>query len=114
VCYLKRLEALEKEEQEESGKGKEAAEDSPIVRHVKERLADTHDALSEISLENERYAPTLTWIQPGSHANTTIAIPMLSKMAEHHSSTSLSCTLRSLRSSPKLTSSFPWLWNLLL
>ncbi|CAF3606360.1 hypothetical protein SNK03_003386 [Fusarium graminearum] len=56
VCYLKRLEALEKEEQEESGKGKEAAEgDSPVMRHVKERLADTHDALSEISLENERY-----------------------------------------------------------
>ncbi|CAG7560462.1 unnamed protein product [Fusarium equiseti] len=56
VCYMKRLETLEKEEQEESGKGKEAAEgDSPTVRHVKERLADTHDALSEISLENERY-----------------------------------------------------------
>ncbi|KAF4995037.1 hypothetical protein FGRMN_5425 [Fusarium graminum] len=56
VCYTKRLEALEKEETDMSGKGKEAAEDdSPIVRHVKERLADTHDALSEISLENERY-----------------------------------------------------------
>jgi HAT1-interacting factor 1 len=25
------------------------------MRHVKERLADTHDALSEISLENERF-----------------------------------------------------------
>jgi hypothetical protein len=57
VCYLKRLEALEKEELDESGKGKEIAEgDSPVMRHVKERLADTHDALSEISLENERYA----------------------------------------------------------
>ncbi|KAF5023846.1 hypothetical protein F66182_4104 [Fusarium sp. NRRL 66182] len=55
VCYLKKLEAIENEESE-SGKGKEAAEgDSPTVRHVKERLADTHDALSEISLENERY-----------------------------------------------------------
>ncbi|KAM0200181.1 hypothetical protein ACHAPI_002605 [Fusarium lateritium] len=55
VCYMKRLEALENEQSEESGKGKEAAEDSPTIRHVKERLADTHDALSEISLENERY-----------------------------------------------------------
>ncbi|KAF4985020.1 hypothetical protein FDECE_16888 [Fusarium decemcellulare] len=55
VCYLKRLEALDNEV-EESGKGKEVAEgDSPTVRHVKERLADTHDALAEISLENERY-----------------------------------------------------------
>ncbi|KAM0424636.1 hypothetical protein ACHAPT_010162 [Fusarium lateritium] len=56
VCYLKRLEHLDTEEAEESGKGKEVAEDdSPTVRHVKERLADTHDALSEISLENGRY-----------------------------------------------------------
>ncbi|KUI72831.1 NASP-related protein sim3 [Cytospora mali] len=47
------------------GKGKEKAEDgdddgsSPSdagVRHIKERLADTHDLLAEISLENERYA----------------------------------------------------------
>ncbi|KAM0557056.1 hypothetical protein ACHAPJ_005319 [Fusarium lateritium] len=55
VCYVKRLEELDQEESE-TGKGKEAAEgDSPTVRHVKERLADTHDALAEISLENERY-----------------------------------------------------------
>lgn len=55
VCYLKLLEQVEAEEQ--SGKGKEAADDSnnsPTKRHVLERLADTHDALSEISLENER------------------------------------------------------------
>lgn len=56
MCYLKRLEQLNEEEQEEGGKGKEKAEgDSPTVRHVKERLADTHDCLSEISLENEQY-----------------------------------------------------------
>ncbi|CAM1501020.1 Fc.00g101820.m01.CDS01 [Cosmosporella sp. VM-42] len=56
VCYQKRLEQLDKEEQEEGGKGKEVSEgDSPTVKHVKERLADTHDCLAEISLENERY-----------------------------------------------------------
>ncbi|KAG5745630.1 hypothetical protein H9Q69_007326 [Fusarium xylarioides] len=56
VCFMKKLELLEQEESETSGKGKETAEgDSPTVRHVKERLADTHDALAEISLENERY-----------------------------------------------------------
>ncbi|KAL6866257.1 hypothetical protein ACO1O0_002364 [Amphichorda felina] len=54
VCYEKLLEQLNQQDQNE--KGKEVAEsDSPTVRHVKERLADTHDALSEISLENERY-----------------------------------------------------------
>ena len=34
-------------------KGKEVG-DSPVTSHVKERLADTHDLLAEISLENER------------------------------------------------------------
>lgn len=37
-------------------KGKDVADpDSPTVRHVKERLADTHDLLAEISLENEKF-----------------------------------------------------------
>ncbi|KAK1253829.1 hypothetical protein MKX07_001906 [Trichoderma sp. CBMAI-0711] len=59
VCYLKQLEKLQEEEAQsdgDKGKGKEAAkEDSPAVRHIKERLAETHDCLAEISLENERY-----------------------------------------------------------
>ncbi|KAK7398450.1 hypothetical protein QQX98_012174 [Neonectria punicea] len=54
VCYLKMLEKLDQEEQ--TDKGKEVSEgDSPTAKHIKERLADTHDALAEISLENERY-----------------------------------------------------------
>lgn len=39
--------------QEDEGKGKEAG-DSPMTTHIRERLADTHDLLAEISLENER------------------------------------------------------------
>lgn len=47
------------------GKGKEKAENGGDednehgdvgLRHINERLADTHDILAEISLENERYA----------------------------------------------------------
>ncbi|KAF4504020.1 hypothetical protein G6O67_008642 [Ophiocordyceps sinensis] len=54
VCYLKKLEKLSLETQ--SAKGKELEQqDSPMVRHVKERMADTHDCLAEISLENEQY-----------------------------------------------------------
>ncbi|KID66948.1 NASP-related protein sim3 [Metarhizium brunneum] len=53
VCYEKQLEQLSKDD--EADKGKETAEDPPSVRHIKERLADTHDCLAEISLENERY-----------------------------------------------------------
>ncbi|KAF7556097.1 hypothetical protein G7046_g6387 [Stylonectria norvegica] len=54
VCYLKKLMDLDTDEQKEEGK-EVTEENSPIIRHVKERLADTHDALAEISLENERY-----------------------------------------------------------
>ncbi|KKY34304.1 putative histone h1-binding protein [Diaporthe ampelina] len=63
VLLLKRLEEKLAGETTE-GKGKEKAEngnddnnDSQDVglRHINERLADTHDILAEISLENERY-----------------------------------------------------------
>jgi hypothetical protein len=56
VLFLKRLEAEQQRSESEGGKGKDAEEgDSPTVRHIKERLGDTHDLLAEISLENERY-----------------------------------------------------------
>ncbi|PNP59443.1 hypothetical protein THARTR1_00933 [Trichoderma harzianum] len=62
VCYQKQLDQLREEEAqsegegEGKGKGKEVAkEDSSAIRHIKERLAETHDCLAEISLENERY-----------------------------------------------------------
>jgi hypothetical protein len=42
------------EEPDVADKGK-ALGDSPTTKHIKERLADTHDLLAEISLENERY-----------------------------------------------------------
>ena len=49
VLFPKRLE----EPHEGEGKGKEVG-DSAMTKHLKERLADTHDLLAEISLENER------------------------------------------------------------
>jgi HAT1-interacting factor 1 len=54
VLFTKRLE--ENAEKEGEGKGKDVSEgDSPEIRHVKERLADTHDLIAEVSLENERF-----------------------------------------------------------
>ncbi|KAI1477422.1 hypothetical protein F4774DRAFT_196241 [Daldinia eschscholtzii] len=54
VLFEKSLERQDEDSSE--GKGKEKAEeDSPAVKHIKERLADTHDLLAEISLENEKY-----------------------------------------------------------
>ncbi|KAL2118456.1 hypothetical protein VTJ04DRAFT_8116 [Mycothermus thermophilus] len=68
VLYEKKLEAAKAhDEEEEKGKGKESAEsgsqsggESAYIRHIKERLADTHDLLAEISLENERYTNAIT------------------------------------------------------
>ncbi|KAM3441460.1 hypothetical protein MY4824_001584 [Beauveria thailandica] len=55
VCYMKQLAQLEQAaDGDDKGKGT-SGELSPAERHVKERLADTHDTLAEISLENERY-----------------------------------------------------------
>ncbi|KAI9167284.1 NASP-related protein sim3 [Paramyrothecium foliicola] len=54
VCYEKQLQQLSQEGQD--GRSEDISdEESPAIRHIKERLAETHDALSEISLENERY-----------------------------------------------------------
>ncbi|KAK3308009.1 uncharacterized protein B0T15DRAFT_93701 [Chaetomium strumarium] len=62
VLFNKRLEATQAEDEAQQGKGKEAAEDgdSAVAKHIKERLADTHDLLAEISLENERYHNAIT------------------------------------------------------
>ncbi|KAI9736486.1 MAG: hypothetical protein M1818_005996 [Claussenomyces sp. TS43310] len=50
VLFTRKLE----EPEEGAGKGKEVG-DSLMTKHIKERLADTHDLLAEISLENERF-----------------------------------------------------------
>ncbi|KAI5860046.1 hypothetical protein GGS23DRAFT_246450 [Durotheca rogersii] len=54
VLFEKTLEQRDRETSE--GKDKEAAEgDTPAVKHIRERLADTHDLLAEIYLEDEKY-----------------------------------------------------------
>jgi HAT1-interacting factor 1 len=63
VLLTKQIDALqESEHYGSSGKGKVKAEDtlSPKMRHLKERLADTHDLQAEISLENERFDDAIT------------------------------------------------------
>ncbi|OTA98814.1 hypothetical protein M426DRAFT_325665 [Hypoxylon sp. CI-4A] len=54
VLFEKSLEREDQDTSEENGK-ENSEGDSPAVKHIKERLADTHDLLAEISLENEKY-----------------------------------------------------------
>ncbi|KAK6584083.1 hypothetical protein PZA11_003813 [Diplocarpon coronariae] len=55
VLFMKKLE----EPEESDGKGKQAGQ-SPMTKHILERLADIHDLLAEISLENERFPGAVT------------------------------------------------------
>ncbi|KAH7356804.1 putative NASP-related protein sim3 [Rhexocercosporidium sp. MPI-PUGE-AT-0058] len=55
VLFTKKLE--QPEEGDNKGKG---VGDSPMTRHINERLADIHDLLAEISLENERFPSAVT------------------------------------------------------
>lgn len=63
LALLSRTDALETIDSK--GKGKAADKtDAPLLmpelRHVKDRLADTHDLQAEISLENERFGDAVT------------------------------------------------------
>ena len=56
VLYLKKLSAVE---ENDGGKGKSTVMSSDI-KHIKERIADTHDLQAEISLEGERFSEAVT------------------------------------------------------
>ncbi|KAJ5177492.1 uncharacterized protein N7500_000191 [Penicillium coprophilum] len=56
VLYLKKLSAAEKSD---GGKGKSTVLSSDI-KHIRERIADTHDLQAEISLEAERFNEAVT------------------------------------------------------
>ena len=66
VLLSRQLEALSLESTvgsaQNKGKGKSKAptKESPEVRLIKERLADTHDLQAEISLENERFVDAIS------------------------------------------------------
>lgn len=58
VLMMKKLDDKLAAAEASEGKGKEVSNGQggdAEIRHMKERLADTHDLLMEISLENERY-----------------------------------------------------------
>ncbi|RMZ69954.1 histone h1-binding [Pyrenophora seminiperda CCB06] len=89
VLYEKQLESLESDV---SDKGKGKAELSPRARTIKERIADCHGFLTEISLENERFHDAISdaraslslqkELYPFSHENVTEAHYSLSLALE--------------------------------
>ncbi|KAI9836825.1 MAG: hypothetical protein M1819_000990 [Sarea resinae] len=63
VLFIRQLEEAEAQDPSK-GKGKAISTDvshaSDKTKHIKERLADTHDLQAEISLENERFTDAIT------------------------------------------------------
>lgn len=90
VCYEKQLDAVESANDGDKGKGK--AELSPQSRAIKDKLADCHGFLAEISLENERFHDAIEdarkalalqeELHPLEHENVSEAHYMLSLALE--------------------------------
>ncbi|KAJ4375795.1 hypothetical protein N0V83_001072 [Neocucurbitaria cava] len=90
VLYAKQLEALDGGDTTDKGKGK--AELSPQARTIKEKIADCHGFLVDISLENERFHDAISdaraslalqeELYPFEHENVTEAHYSLSLALE--------------------------------
>lgn len=73
----------------ESPGNEAAAEGSSEVRHVKERLADAHDLLAEISLEHENFSPAVTDLRASLSLKEELYPPESGIIAEAHYKLSL-------------------------
>lgn len=92
VLYAKKLEVLEGDSTSEADKGKGKAELSPEQKAIKEKIADCHGFLVEISLENERFHDAISdaraslalqeELYPFEHENVTEAHYSLSLALE--------------------------------
>ncbi|EKV11157.1 hypothetical protein PDIG_47460 [Penicillium digitatum PHI26] len=85
VLYLKKLSAAE---ENDGGKGKSAVVSSD-VKHIKERIADTHDLQAEISLEAERFSEAVTDLRTVLELRNSLYPPEDPSVAECHYKLSL-------------------------
>jgi HAT1-interacting factor 1 len=94
VLYTKQLEALEAEDNADKGKGK--AEMTPRVRAIKEKLADCHGLLVEISFENERFHDALPDARAALALQEELHPPEHENVNEAHYSLSLALEFASM------------------
>ncbi|XXH04296.1 hypothetical protein Hte_010710 [Hypoxylon texense] len=95
VLFEKRLEQEDQDSSE--GKGKDKSEgDSPALKHIKERLADTHDLLAEISLENEKYPVAINDCRASLRYKEELYPPESEVLAEAHFKLSLALEFASV------------------
>jgi HAT1-interacting factor 1 len=102
VLFERQLEALASQvssmEQESKGKGKAPSipDETPETRHLKERLADTHDLQAEISLENERFTDAISDSRAAIALRKELYPQESSLIAEGHYKLSLSLEFASV------------------
>ncbi|KAF2807698.1 uncharacterized protein BDZ99DRAFT_392285 [Mytilinidion resinicola] len=78
------------------GKTTSTSEDTPEIRHIKERLADTHDLQAEISLENERFMDAISDSRAAIELRKQLYPQDSSMIAEGHYKLSLSLEFASV------------------
>ncbi|KAJ5563198.1 hypothetical protein N7535_008362 [Penicillium sp. DV-2018c] len=100
VLYLKKLDAAEEKDR---GKGKSTAVSSEI-KHIKERLADTHDLQAEISLEGERFNDAVTDLRTVLELRNPLYPLEDPSVAECHYKLSLALEFASVQRSDEQTS----------
>ena len=99
VLLVRQLEQLQNTATETAGKGKSKDsedQDSPEMRQVKERLADTHDLQAEISLEGERFPSAVTDLKSALALKETLYSKDHSQIAECHYKLSLALEFSSV------------------
>lgn len=99
VLFEKTLEQANADQIEEKGEEK-AESDPPTLRHVKERLGDTHDLLAEISLENEKYPLAINDSRASLKYKTELYPEESEIIAEAHFKLSLALEFASVTSDP--------------
>ena len=91
ILLLKRLE--EAQANESKGKG---TTQSPLIKQIKERLADTHDLQAEISLEGERFPSAVVDLRAALELKEELLPQESSLIAEAHYKLSLALEFSSV------------------
>jgi HAT1-interacting factor 1 len=95
VLYLKKLDAAE---EKDGSKGKSTVVSNDI-KHIKERLADTHDLQAEISLEGERFSDAVTDLRTVLELRNSLYPQEDPSVAECHYKLSLALEFASVQQS---------------
>jgi HAT1-interacting factor 1 len=101
VLYTRKLTETTSQDSFGDAKGKgKASDDPPHIRHIKERLSDTHDLLAEISLEGEKFPAAVVDFRAALELKKELYPEESSLIAEAHYKLSLALEFAATTTSP--------------